>query len=67
MASQILGELGRSRISESLSSLAESARLGLLELTPESYAVLLSACADIAAMRRMLMKTLGYRSETDDH
>jgi hypothetical protein len=66
-AHQLLGELGRSRISENLSSLAESARLGLLELTPESYAVLLAACADIAAMRRLLMKALGSRSGTDDH
>ena len=47
VAHQILVELGRSRMPENLAQLAHAAKLGILELTPEESAILLSACADI--------------------
>ncbi|MGH1439744.1 MAG: hypothetical protein ACRBBR_06510 [Cellvibrionaceae bacterium] len=64
---QILAELGRSRISEHLNALAQSAKLGTLVLTEDESAVLIEACADIAMIRRRLMRALGHRGAANDH
>lgn len=57
--SQLLGELGRSRLSNNLNQLAKAANSGLLILTPEVKTALLNACADIRHIREALMKSLG--------
>ena len=57
--SQLLGELGRSRLSNNLNQLAKAANSGLLILTPEVKTALLNACADIRHIRETLMKSLG--------
>ncbi len=59
LLSQLLGELGRSRLSNNLNQLAKTANCGLLILTPEVKTALLNACADIRHIREALMKSLG--------
>ena len=59
LLSQLLGELGRSRLSNNLNQLAKTANCGLLILTPEVKTALLNACADIRHIRDALMKSLG--------
>ena len=59
LLSQLLGELGRSRLSNNLNQLAKAANCGLLMLTPEVKTSLLNACADIRHIREALMKSLG--------
>ncbi|MCF6354793.1 MAG: MobC family plasmid mobilization relaxosome protein [Candidatus Polarisedimenticolaceae bacterium] len=57
--SQLLGELGGSRMPNNLNQLAKAANTGTLVLTSEVRATLLEASADIAEMRKMLMRALG--------
>lgn len=57
--SQLLGKLGRSRLSNNLNQLPKAANSGLLILTPEVKTSLLNACADIRHIRETLMKSLG--------
>ena len=57
--SQLLYDLGRSRMANNLNQLAHASNCGSLEFTPETQAVLLEACADIRDMRGMLLKSLG--------
>lgn len=59
LLSQLLGELGRSRLANNLNQLAKAANCGLLILTPEVKTALLNACADIRHIRETLMKSLG--------
>lgn len=59
LLSQLLGELGRSRLANNLNQLARSANCGLLNLTPEVKTAILNACADIRHIRETLMKSLG--------
>jgi hypothetical protein len=59
LLSQLLGELGRSRVPNNLNQLAKAVNTGELMLTPEDKAVLLEACADIRQTRRALMRALG--------
>ncbi|WP_347888522.1 hypothetical protein ABHF54_01410 [Nitrosomonas europaea] len=59
LLSQLLGELGRSRLANNLNQLAKAANCGLLNLTPEVKTVILNACADIRHIRETLMKSLG--------
>lgn len=59
LLSQLLGELGRSRLSNNLNQLAKSTNCGLLIVTPEVKTALLNACADIRHIRETLMKSLG--------
>jgi Mobilization protein NikA len=57
--SQLLGELGRSRLANNLNQLAKASNSGLLIVTPEVKTALLNACADIRHIRETLMKSLG--------
>jgi hypothetical protein len=57
----ILAKLGASQASASLEELARLARLGALPITPEVESALLQACADIAAIKALLMKAMGIR------
>lgn len=59
LLSQLLGELGRSRLANNLNQLAKAANCGLLNVTPEVKTSLLNACADIRHIRMVLMKSLG--------
>lgn len=59
--SQILGELGATRLASNMNQIAYSLNIDSFELTPETQAVLLEACADINEMRRMLVKGLGLK------
>lgn len=57
--SQIIGQLGRLRLSQNLNQIAIAANTGTLDLSPETLAVLLEACADVREMRSLLMRALG--------
>lgn len=58
-----LSALGQSRLAPNMNQLAKAANIGRVRLTPASEAQLQQACADIAAMRRDLMKALGLKAE----
>lgn len=60
---QALGMLGKSRLSSNLNQIAKLANTGSLPLTPEVEAELLSALADVRAIRRLLMEALGLKPE----
>lgn len=60
---QILGLLGRARLSNNLNQLAHAANSGSLPVTPDTESALKSACAEIAAMRRDLLRALGHRAD----
>ena len=56
---QVLGALGKSRLSSNVNQLAKAVNTGTLPVTPETEADLKEACADIAAMREELLRALG--------
>jgi hypothetical protein len=53
-----LGALGKSRLSQNVNHLAKAVNMGALPVTPETEAELRQACADIAIMRKELMRAL---------
>lgn len=57
----VLARLGAMDAAASLQELARLARLGALPMTPEAEAALLQACADITAIKTLLMKAIGIR------
>jgi hypothetical protein len=59
---QVLARLGESRMASNLNQLAHAANIGALDCDDEVAAALTAACADIRAMRSMLMTALGLRS-----
>lgn len=60
-AAQALARLGRSDLARTLASLAHSARLGTLPVSPETETAIARACRDIAAMKSALMAALGIK------
>ena len=62
---QLLGLLGTSGIASSIGELAEEARSGSLQVTPETQAALMSACSDISAMKASLLAALGLKPDRD--
>tara|TARA_B110000858_G_C17809185_1_gene479958 strand:+ start:900 stop:1313 length:414 start_codon:yes stop_codon:yes gene_type:complete len=58
--SQVLAELGQSRIANNLNQLARASNTGSLPVTPDTERALMSACADVREMRNLLMRALGY-------
>lgn len=56
---KVLATLGP--IHTSLNAIADGLASGLLPFTPDTEAAVLKACADIAAMKSLLMKALGIR------
>jgi hypothetical protein len=60
--SQLLGLLGKSHIANNLNQLAKAANFGSLPVTQETEADLRQACADVAAMRSLLMRALGLKA-----
>lgn len=61
---RILGELGQSGLAANLQVVAQAARTGTLEVGPDLTENLNKACADIAAMRRDLIRALGIKPES---
>lgn len=59
MLSQLLGELGRSRLPSNLNQLAKAVHTGTLVLSPDVEALLMESCADVRSMRASLMQALG--------
>lgn len=55
---QVLGMLGKSRLSSNLNQLAHSANSGSLPVTPDTEMALLQAAADVREMRKMLIAAL---------
>lgn len=58
---QLLARLGASRLSSNLNQLAFAANSGSLECDEDIAAALTAACADIHAMRSMLVTALGLK------
>lgn len=56
---QALALLGGSRLASNMNQIAKAAHMGALPVTPELSADLDGACADIEAIRRVLMQALG--------
>ncbi len=60
---QVLAALGQSRLSSNLNQLARAANVGALLPGPETDAALRAAADDIASIRALLMRALGYSAE----
>lgn len=56
---RVLGELGRSRLSNNLNQLAKAVNIGVLPVTPETEAEIREACDEVRRMRVELMRALG--------
>ncbi len=61
--SQVLGALGRSRLSSNLNQLAKAVHSGSLPVNPETEKAILMACSQINAMSDELVKALGLPPE----
>ncbi len=59
---RVLAALGSSRLSSNMNQVARAVHTGSLPVTPDTENELQKACADIAAMRHMLVKALGLES-----
>ena len=66
-ASWVLGGLGQSGVCDDLNAIAKASQQGLVILSPEESVVVVQACADIAAIRRKLMRLRGHRKAANDH
>lgn len=62
---RLLGMLGGSRIANNLNQLARAANIGALPVLPDTEHDIRKACADIALMRRELLRALGHRSDVE--
>lgn len=62
---RVLSALGRLELAGMLRDILLACKVGRLHLKPETDAALQQACADIAEMRRMLVKALGLRNEIE--
>lgn len=58
---ELLACLGSSRLSETLARLADAVDSGVLHWDADAPKAIKTACADIAVMRLLLMKGLGFR------
>jgi hypothetical protein len=61
---RVLASLGQSRLSSNLNQLAKAVNIGALPVTPDTERGINDACMAVTAMRRDLMRALGY--ETGD-
>lgn len=57
---RVLAALGQSRLSSNLNQLARATNVGALEIDAETTSSLQQAMADIAEIRALLMRALGY-------
>ena len=65
LLSQVLAELGKSRLSSNVNQLAKQANSGSLEVSPDTEKALQEACSDIKWIRFMLMEALGIQPGED--
>jgi len=63
LLSQILAKLGQSGLHSNLHTLAESAKHGALQVTPEVEEQFVIACTDVASMKSMLMQSIGIQED----
>ena len=61
LLAQLLAVMGKSRLPQNMNQLAKAAHTGTLPLPVEVERELRQACADIRAMREMLMQGLGLK------
>lgn len=61
----VLAMLGQSRLANNLNQLAKSAHMGTLPVMPDTERDIHRACADIALMRRELLRALGHRTDME--
>lgn len=59
---QLLGALGKGRLSNNLNQLAKAAHSGSLPLSPETEQALQTACAEVSEIRALVVKALGYEA-----
>ena len=60
---QVLGALGRSRLSSNLNQLAKAVHSGSLPVTPETEQAILEACSAVKGMSNNLVQALGLQAE----
>ncbi|PZX10135.1 hypothetical protein LX81_04307 [Palleronia aestuarii] len=60
---RVLGELGKSRLSQKLNQLARAANTGALLVSPELEDEIRQACEDVMALREELVRALGSLSD----
>lgn len=61
----VLAQLGQSHLANNLNQLAKSAHMGTLPVMPDTERDIRRACADIALMRRELLRALGHRTDSE--
>jgi hypothetical protein len=61
---RVLGLIGRAGYGACLEGLARAAAAGTLPIDPETLAAIHAACADVKAIRALLMQALGLRPGT---
>lgn len=59
---QLLGALGKGRLSNNLNQLAKAAHSGSLPLSPETEKALQAACTEVLEIRALVVKALGYEA-----
>jgi hypothetical protein len=62
----VLGEFGRSRLASNINQLAKAANIGTLDVTPETEREIVQACAEIQAIRVLLITALGVTPVKDE-
>jgi hypothetical protein len=62
----VLGEFGRSRLASNINQLARAANIGTLDVTPETEREIVQACAEIQAIRVLLITALGVAPVDDE-
>jgi hypothetical protein len=62
----VLGEFGRSRLASNINQLAKAANIGTLDVTPETEREIVQACAEIQAIRVLLITALGVAPVEDE-
>lgn len=61
----VLAMLGQSRLANNINQLAKATHMGTLPVMPDTERDIRRACADIALMRRELLRALGHRTDTE--
>lgn len=62
LIAKLLAALGDARLANNLNQLAKHANMGTLDVSKQTEAELLAACAEVHAMRRDLIAALGLKS-----
>lgn len=57
---QLLAMFGEARLANNLNQLAKAANTGSLPVTPETEKALREACAEVHAIRKMVLQALGF-------